>query len=484
MKILQTKPGSQAGSVLLVSLIITAVLGLTLASYLIMTQQQNQSVMRSQTWNSAIVMSEAGVEDALAMLNKFNSNFEKLTNWSSSSSIYNDNWAAIGANTYYVRRYINDSYYDVYITNVNNKPVINSLGFTPWHYNGGTAPQQTYAAVGGVSQQASVSPMTSRSVNVGTRIDPLVNVAMAALEQIDFNGNNVQTDSFDSSNPLYNDNGGYPAAYPNRQRDQGDVVTDLAIINSLNVGNAKIKGSAKTGPNGTLGIGPNGSVGDKAWVEGGNKGVQPGHFADDMNVLFPPVQLPSTSWSPLPTSGSGVVRTDIVINGSTITTNTATYNFYINGDGDYYVGTLDKPLHVKGHARLLITTKLALNGANDRIMIAPTNSSLRIYMQGATAAIGGKGIINASGNANNFYFFGLPNNSKLTFGGNASFTGVIYAPSAEFALGGGGSDDIDFIGASVTKTVKMNGHYKFHFDEALRNNGMGRGYIPTSWKEM
>ena len=50
-----------------------------------MTQQQNQSVVRSQTWNSAIVMSEAGVEDALAMLNKFNSNFDKLTNWASST---------------------------------------------------------------------------------------------------------------------------------------------------------------------------------------------------------------------------------------------------------------------------------------------------------------------------------------------------------------------------------------------------------------
>src|SRR6188768_2061408 len=73
MKYLPPKSKTEAGSVLLVSLIITAVLGLTLASYLIMSQQQNVSVMRSQTWNSAIVMSEAGVEDALSLLNKFNS---------------------------------------------------------------------------------------------------------------------------------------------------------------------------------------------------------------------------------------------------------------------------------------------------------------------------------------------------------------------------------------------------------------------------
>ena len=45
--------------------------------------------------------------------------------------------------------------------------------------------------------------------------------------------------------------------------------------------------------------------------------------------------------------------------------------------------------------------------------------------------------------------------------------GTIYAPHADFTLGGGGKDTIDFVGSSVTKTVKMNGHYKFHYDENL-----------------
>jgi len=483
MKYLPSKSRTEAGSVLLVSLIITAVLGLTLASYLIMSQQQNVSVMRSQTWNSAIVMSEAGVEDALSLLNKFNSNFEKLTNWSTSASIYDDSWTYLGANTYHVKRTLADGYYEAFITNnVNNKPVINSLGYVPWYYKGGIVQKSAYASAG-VTAEVQKPTMTGRGVSVNTRIDALINVAMAALEHIDFNGKNVQTDSFDSSNPAYSDNGGYPSAYPDRQRDQGDVVTDLAIINSLNVGNARIKGSAKTGPNGTLAIGPNGSVGDKAWVESGSTGVQPGHFADDMNVLFPPVQLPSTTWYSVSYYGSGVTKTDVYTIGSTVFTNTGDYNWIINGNGDYYISDLSKSLHVTGNARLLVTSKINLSGTSDRISIAP-NSSLKLYMYGSTAAIGGLGVVNATGNANSFYYFGLPSNTKLTFGGNASFTGVIYAPQAAFTLGGGGSDDFDFIGASVTRSVKMNGHYRFHFDEALRNNGMGRGYIPTSWKEM
>ena len=67
--------------------------------------------------------------------------------------------------------------------------------------------------------------------------------------------------------------------------------------------------------------------------------------------------------------------------------------------------------------------------------------------------------------------------------GNTAFTGTIYAPTADFQLGGGGNSTYDFVGASITKSVKMNGHFNFHYDENLRRNGMGKGYIPTNWKE-
>ncbi len=50
-------------------------------------------------------------------------------------------------------------------------------------------------------------------------------------------------------------------------------------------------------------------------------------------------------------------------------------------------------------------------------------------------------------------------------------------------MGGGGNDTWDFVGASVSRTVKMNGHFNFHFDENLARIGPGRGYIPVSWNE-
>lgn len=59
-----------------------------------------------------------------------------------------------------------------------------------------------------------------------------------------------------------------------------------------------------------------------------------------------------------------------------------------------------------------------------------------------------------------------------------------HAMVAEETIDLSGNDIIDFIGASVSKTVRMNGHFNFHYDEALGNLGMGRGYIIDSWNEI
>ena len=65
-----------------------------------------------------------------------------------------------------------------------------------------------------------------------------------------------------------------------------------------------------------------------------------------------------------------------------------------------------------------------------------------------------------------------------------AFLGTIYMPEADFTLGGGGNDAIDFIGAVVAKNIKMNGHFNFHYDEALGRNGPRRGFVITSWNEI
>jgi len=77
----------------------------------------------------------------------------------------------------------------------------------------------------------------------------------------------------------------------------------------------------------------------------------------------------------------------------------------------------------------------------------------------------------------------MPTNTSFAFKANAAFTGIVYAPQADFTLGGGGNNDYDFAGACVVNTIKMNGHFHFHYDEALRKQYWS-GYQAAAWNEV
>jgi hypothetical protein len=324
-----------------------------------------------------------------------------------------------------------------------------------------------FAAVG-----ADPAPQyTSRKVQVTTKLDALLAVTMAAKRNINLSGNNVGTDSFDSMDPNYSTNGLYDH---NKRKANGDVVTDSTIINDFNVGNADIRGIIRTGPNGSPALGPNASVGDLAWVDGGHHGIETGHFFDDMNVVWPDVALPDYTW----------------VNAVVVNTNISgvLYKYYLTA-GNWRIDDVSGSVYVAGNAILYIPPSGRLNlSGQDQIYIAPNagvqTNSLTIYAAPATTSLGGKGVVNATGNALNFLYFGLPSNTALGFSANAAFVGCIYCPNAAFTLGGGGKDTYDFVGASVSDTVKMNGSFNFHYDENIRRIGPGRGYVATSWREV
>jgi hypothetical protein len=115
---------------------------------------------------------------------------------------------------------------------------------------------------------------------------------------------------------------------------------------------------------------------------------------------------------------------------------------------------------------------------------ATPDASLQIYCAGASASIGGNGVFNLGGFATNFAYYGLPSNTAVDFGGNGEFIGTIYAPNADFTLNGGGANGIDFVGASISKTVTMNGKFNFHYDEALDKYGPTGRFVITTWNEM
>src|SRR5437879_6109229 len=66
--VVRSKTG-EPSTTLLIDLVLCAIIGITLASYLVMATTEEKTVRRSQVWNGCLAYGEAGVEDALAHLN-------------------------------------------------------------------------------------------------------------------------------------------------------------------------------------------------------------------------------------------------------------------------------------------------------------------------------------------------------------------------------------------------------------------------------
>jgi hypothetical protein len=124
-----------------------------------------------------------------------------------------------------------------------------------------------------------------------------------------------------------------------------------------------------------------------------------------------------------------------------------------------------------------------LNLAGNSAFVLAPGASLKLYVYADKASFGsGSFNMTPGSRATNLRYYGMPSNTSLDFHGNVNFLGVIYAPDAALAYSGGGSG-LNLMGASMSKSVKMDGSFNFHYDEALRN-GAVPGYVVTKWDEL
>jgi len=449
------------GSALLLALLTAFVICITITTYLYLVSNQNRSVMRSMAWNSSIPVVEAGIEEALSQLN-----------YAPEVVMPSNGWSALGDDGFYHK--FNDLgngfSYDVGVKppvpNGPDQPTIECIGYAPTPANFSSYYASSWGMILGdlVPQFAPEKISAKRKVRVLAKRQTPVQYAMLAKGQIDLKGNNIGTDSFNSTNSNYSTNGRYDKA---KSRDKGDVATNAGLVDSLAIGNANIRGHVSTGPGGSVAVGSNGAVGDKTW-NSTQTGVQPGWSADDADVDIPDAELPANS-SFITASGGQYPP----LTGST-------YDFILT-NGTYVASDFHGKVLVTGNAVLLVTSTFNFSGS-DGITINP-GASLQVYVAAASASLGGNGIQN-SNDAMSFIYYGLKSNTSLSFGGNSSFTGVIYAPYADFKLGGSGNGDYDFVGASVTKSVALNGHFHFHYDESLANRFPIKKYAVIAWNEL
>ena len=515
------RPPRPAGSVLVVTLLIAMIIGITLAAFMDLSSAAHRAVIRSGVWNACIPLAEAGLEEALTHVYLNSTNLASQGWTLSTSGLTMSNGVSLTGDVYYKSRTLNGGNFIAAI-------------------QGSSTP--TLTVQGNLPKPLSTTEMISRTIQVRTVSNAIFKRGLVARGSINWNGG-ILSDSFDSQNSLYSTNGRYAAAL---RRDNGSIGS---VEGSVDVGSSgTIYGTASTGPTGTISTGPHAAVGDAAYIAGGGTGIQAGHSQNDLNVSFPDASVPFTTGYTIPSGGS-VTNIDIVTNtvaatslsfpslyvgtvssnrpssttyptGTTypvttnvtatsskvkgVTTTTYSTNFtftqfgyytnsyttnstvatydYILDNGDYYLSGINNAnVLVRGNARLWVDGSVSQSGG--RAINVASSGTLQMWVRNSVS-FAGNAAVNTTYDALRMSIYGLPTCTSVSFSGNAEFTGTLYAPSADLRFNGGGSDRADFMGAAIVGSAQLNGHFEFHYDENLGRSPLSASFIIDSWSEI
>lgn len=299
----KTSQHNNHGTALLTTMIITSILTMSLAGYIAVVSTQNKFSARTQGWNLAVAVAEAGIEEGLQHLN------------ANSAKLSVDGWKADGSTYTLTRVFTDGNGYSVFITNSASPSIVSRAYINNFTFAAGAKP------IGQVGGDVNPAKTIVRSVIVTCTKEKssLFTRSLAVQSSIDMNGNNILTDSYDSSDMFASSNGMYSAALAG---SEGDIACNGTLKNAIDIGNANIYGHLSTGPGVPIKIGKNGGIGSKEWQKAnGGSGIQDGWVKDDSNFTFPDTTLPYKSGLPL--KGGNVVTTSSSI--TAVPTKSLTY---------------------------------------------------------------------------------------------------------------------------------------------------------------
>lgn len=289
---------------------------------------------------------------------------------------------------------------------------------------------------------------------------------LIAVETIDFKGNRVEVDSYDSRVGPYN-------TLTNRS-DQVIVGALSTQSDAVSIQNADIFGYLATN-NVTPSFGP------LARLYGKNTPldvkVDPTRLTTDFSGEYLPVEMPVLA-NPLTSfsNGNGKGGNNIKIGYPSDTVIT------------YY--ELDS-LEIKSNQNVTVEGPVVIrvNGTIDikgSLTIADLGS-LKLYIT-SDMSVGGTGFVNSTLQPGRLQLFGIASPSATTtplikLHGNGAFHGVVYAPDFDLDFKGAGNSGI-MSGSVVAKNIFFNGNANYHFDESLKTElKVNRLYKVTRWRE-
>lgn len=445
---------SQRGSVLIVALIISAIIAISLASYIRLGLASQSISNRALYNNGAMNLAENGLEEAMYSINKMVAN--SSYNWSG--------WSNDGVNAW--RRLPSSS--GTYAFDQNAKGYVRVYIY---NYQGISAPKivtRSTITLGGAG-----SAPIEKWVEVQLSKTSKFANGLVAKNSILFRGNNATVDSW-NSDPT---NSGAFIPFSNAvKKDNGSVGSVSVNVDSVLVKNADVWGyvSTNNGQNPADNVGSNGSilgigsVNDGTWT---NAHVDPTRVSTQFSANFDPVTNPPT------TASTSLVAGATYGTLGTATTITSTTLISLSGNGSV--------ITFKGDVTLIIDVAegaqaIKVTGNNSGFTVA-AGSSLKIYTKG-DIDMAGQGILNATGAPKNVQVYGTSTSTTQNIGiaGGGTFGGVIYAPNANVALNGDGS----MTGSVVANNITLTGNANFHYDESLANMSSGNPFRVSKWKEL
>lgn len=420
------------GFVLLVSLIVTFVVGMVAAGLIGVTLQEYRLAMRSSAYSKALRAAESGVnlvcEEFVRQINAGGS----LSGFSTNGVLTNTSGTVISS--YAASASVSGS--DIYVI----------------------------TSTGQVSLAGATIPRTIR-VSLQKIGDPSPFkygiMSKAAIHM----GGSVMADSYDSTDPAKSTNGQYDPAKASKN-------ATLATLSTANPA-VKADGGAQLGGIGVISVVAGATVDIAHWL------YFPGTITYDAAQAMPDVSVPFS----MPPSGAINVgpwpnqAQTITVSGLQ---NMSVSNFSVTASGNLTVSGA-------GRLRIYVDGKTTVSGSG-RIQIVPSPSTADLKVEiyaNDSVNIAGSGLLNNTYRAANCSIWGTTNCTSIKVTGNSGYIGTIYAPAAEVDLSGSSAAMGAFLGGSV----KFTGDTRYYIDESLigvssSSSSSAKPYKLISWTEL
>jgi hypothetical protein len=457
-----THRSSERGSLLIVAMLLCAIIGISLVSYINVGRSALKTSNRSLYNNAAMNLAENGLEEAMYSINKLVSD--------STYSFSTDGWTPVGTDD--MKRKWTGTAFDQNATG--------EVRVYLYNYTGAAAPNIIARALVTVKGDSNSAPV-EKWVRVQLRKTSKFANGLVAKQTINFNGS-PQIDSWNSdpdNNPAT-----APIPYSTAVRNDAGSVGSISVgVNAVLVDNADIWGYVGTGGSAPQ-VGSTGTIGPFGTPVGTTVAS---HVTTDFSASFDNVSAPSTYTY----ANAGPLNADTVlpddIPGATLAADGKYYISCTNMGGSNNVFTI-----ASGKKVVLKVTDTAGNcidikGGSGGLNIS-SGASLEIYAAG-NINIGGQGAMNGGtttatmGQPVNLQIYGTKTSGtqNISIKGNGLFSGVLYAPFGSVQLDG----SVQTYGSVVANDITLNGSTaQFHYDESLGNFGGNNPFRVSRWDEL